>query len=207
MTTATIENAEARIFPFGLEIRDLEVTDSLSMLAGRAIPYNTTTDLGTFTEEVAPGTFTRSLKGDAAALPLHLFHGDVPGQAPSTPWPIGMAHEWRDQAEALHGVWRLDDGPEAQKAARMAKDGMLSYLSIRFQPYPNKTDIRYNGDRPHLIRRQARLLSTSLVSTPAYAGAGVEWVRSAEQIARPGSPGTPLAEWTAYLEQIKQGPL
>jgi phage head maturation protease len=83
----------------------------------------------------------------------------------------------------------------------------LPYLSVRFSPLPNKTELRYNGDRPHMIRREARLVSTSLVSTPAYLGAQVDWVRSAEQVARPGSPGTALDEWTKYLEQIKAGPL
>jgi HK97 family phage prohead protease len=171
------------------------------------VPYNTPTELGTFTEEIMPGTFARSIKQDATSLPLHLFHGDITGQSPSTPWPIGVAHEWRDAPDGLHGVWRLDGGPEAQKAARMAKDGMLPYLSVRFQPHPNKTDIRYNADRPHLIRRQARLVSTSLVSTPAYQGAGVDWVRSAEHVAKPGAPGTALAKWAEYLEKIKAGPL
>ena len=196
---------EARIF--GFEIRDLEATESLSMLAGRAVPYNTPTDLGTFTEEVMQGAFNRSIRSDAQALPLHLFHGDAPAGNPLTPWPIGISHEWHDRSDGLHGVWRLDSGDEAQRAARLAKDGMLPYLSVRFHPLPNKTDIEYRSDRPHLKRRQARLVSTSVVSTPAYATAGVDWVRSDAQIAQPGAPGTELAKWAEYLEKIKQGPI
>jgi HK97 family phage prohead protease len=204
--TVTVE-PEARIF--GVEIRDLETTNSLSKLSGIAVPYNRAADLGTFTEEFAPATFARSIKQDGMLLPLHLFHGDTPreGGSTMTPWPIGMASEWQEENVGLRGIWDLDEDPEAQRAARMAKQGKLPYLSVRFQPFPNKTDIRYDGDRPHMIRRQARLVSTSLVSTPAYLEAKVEWVRSAEQITRPGAPGTALAEWTAYLEKIKQGPL
>jgi HK97 family phage prohead protease len=204
-----IETPEARLFPFGLELRDVDTTESLSMLAGRAVPYNTRTELNGFSEEIAPGTFARSIKQDAVSLPLHLFHGDAPelGGNPMTPWPIGIAHEWRDRPDGLHGVWRLDQGEEAQRAARMARDGMLPYLSVRFQAVPNKTDIRYEGERPHMIRRQARLVSTSLVSTPAYREAGVDWVRSAPLPVRPGAPGTALEEWTRYLDQVRQGPV
>lgn len=208
MTTAI--EAEARIYPTTFEIRDLETNQTLTKLAGRAVPYNTPTDLGIFTEEISPGMFARSIKQDGMLLPLHLFHGDAPkeGGSPATPWPIGMASEWLDRSDGLDGVWDLDEDPEAQRAARMAKDGKIPYLSVRFNPFPNKTDIRYGADdRPHLIRRQGRLVSTSLVTTPAYLGAKVDWVRSAEQVAKPGSPGTALAEWTRYLEQIKAGPL
>jgi hypothetical protein len=206
--TAIIE-AEARIYPTGFEIRSLDATESLRKLAGRAVPYNAPTDLGTFTEEIATGAFAKSIREAARSLPLHLFHGDLPkaGGSDATPWPIGMASEWRERPDGLHGVWDLDDHPDAQRAARMARDGQLPYLSVRFSPLPNKTELRYNGDRPHMIRREARLVSTSLVSTPAYLGAQVDWVRSAEQVARPGAPGTALAEWAKYLEQIKAGPL
>lgn len=205
--TTEFDTGEARIY--GFELRDLETTDTLTMLAGRAVPYNTPTDLGTFTEEVTRGAFNRSIKSDAQRLPLHLFHGDLPsaGGNPTTPWPIGMSHEWRDEPDGLHGVWRLDSGEEAQRAARLARDGMLPYLSVRFQPVANKTQIQYHSDKPHLIRQQARLVSTSVVSTPAYSGAGVDWVRSAEQVARPGAPGTALAQWADYLEQIRKGPV
>lgn len=206
--TATIE-PEARIYPTRFEIRDIEVTDSLKMLAGRAVPYNVSADLGHFTEEIMPGMFRSSIKQDGMLMPLHLFHGDAPaeGGLPVTPWPIGMSREWHDRADGLDGVWNIDDDPEAQRAARMAKKGLLPYMSVRFLPYPNKTDIRYQGDRPHLIRRQGRLVSTSLVTTPAYLDAKVSWVRSAVKLAAPGTPGTPLAEWTEYLRKIKSGPL
>lgn len=206
--TTTVES-EARIYPTRFEIRDIEVTDSLKLLAGRAVPYNTPTDLGHFTEEIAPGMFRSSIKSDGMRMALHIFHGDAPkeGGSPATPWPIGMACEWQERPDGLHGLWDLDDEPEAQRAARMAKKGLLPYMSVRFNPFPNKTDIRYNGDKPHMIRRQGRLVSTSLVTTPAYLDAKVSWVRSAAQFARPGSPGTALAQWMKYLEQIKAGPL
>lgn len=205
-TTDIMERAEARIYPTGFELRELDATESLRRLAGMAVPYNTPTELGTFSEEIAPGMFTRSIKSDGMLLPLHLFHGDEPGSR-ADPWPIGMAREWRERPNGLYGVWELDDHPDAQRAAKMARDGKLPYLSVRFQPTPNKTDVRYIGDRAHFIRRQGRLISTSLVSTPAYLDAKVDWVRSSERVARPGSPGTPLADWTDYLAKIKAGPL
>lgn len=151
----------------------------LEWLVGRAVPYDTVTDIGPFTEEIAPGTFAESLRA-VPALPLHVFHGDVPGQSDATPWPIGVAAEWGDRLDGLYGRWRLDSTPEAQDAARRAERGMLRFLSIRFQPdeLSAQWTLGRAGVKDHVRWTRARLISTSLVSAPAYAGAMVDDVRS-----------------------------
>lgn len=206
MTTTTIDlqKAEARVVPVVFEVRDLGTDKGkFTALQGRAIPYNTMANVGgLFTEEIQPGTFAKSIKEGARGLPLTLFHKDNDLGS-----HIGISEQWNERATGLDGVWRLDQGEEAQRAAQMANDGFLPYLSVRFLPDPGRSEMQYRGDIPHFIRKSARLVATSLVSTPVYADAAVTMVRSMENVKKPGDPGTPLAKWTAYLEQVKQGPI
>ena len=177
------------------EIRDLDTTSSLTRLAGLAVPYSRPADVGPFTEEFTRGAFARSIQQGAGQLPLLLFHDD-------RGWPIGTSEEWRDESDGLHGVWKLAAHEDAQRAAQMARDGMLSYLSIRFQQDPGRFDFVNTREKPHFIRRSARLLETSLVSTPVYPDSTVTWVRSAN----PARTTPRLDEWSDYLEQVRQGP-
>lgn len=176
------------------EVRDLDTNGNLTKLAGRAVPYNTPADVGGFTEEFTPGAFTRSIEQAARGLPLLVFHND-------RGWPVGNSSEWRDQPDGLHGVWDLDDTPEAQFAARRAKKGMLPYLSIRFMQDPGRFVFDNTRALPHFIRQSARLVETSLTATPVYIDSTVTWVRST-----PAGKPPAVAEWSAYLEQIKRGP-
>lgn len=149
----------------------------LTRLTGRAVPYNTPTDIGSFTETIAPGAFAASLRAEPN-LPLHLFHGDAPGQSPATPWPIGVATAWDDRRDGLYATWQLATTPEAQQAARLVRDGILRGLSVRFQPIPGGTLHAIRNGRDHLTQTRARLVSVSLTSIPAYVGALVTDVRS-----------------------------
>lgn len=176
--TATTITDERRVFAGGLELTDLETTESLSMLAGRAVPYNVRTQIGTpfgpYLESFQRGAFAKSTAESARQLPLLLFHNHMT-------FPIGVVEEWRDESDGLHGVWRIDTAEEAQEAARLAKDGILNFMSVRFQPVPGKTRGAVDDvtGLDHLVRQEARLIETSLVSTPAYSDATVQWVRSA----------------------------
>lgn len=177
------------------EIRDLDTTASLTRLAGRAVPYNVPADIGPFSEEFTPGAFAKSIREGARGLPLLLFHND-------RGWPVGVAEEWQDRPDGLHGVWRLDDHEDAQRAARMARDGMLSYLSIRFMQDPERFRFDNTRSKPHFIRQSARLVETSLTATPVYIDSSVTWVRSVD----PARPTKAVTEWTEYLDKIKAGP-
>lgn len=177
------------------EVRDMDQKAGFTRLAGRAVPYNTPANVGGFTEEFAPGAFTRSIQRHDP-LPLLLFHND-------RGWPIGAIESWDDTRAALNGVWRLDQGEDAQRAAQMAHDGMLSYLSIRFFQDPGRYTFDNTRELPHFRRESARLVETSLTATPVYIDSTVTWVRSLPA----GQTSPVVSEWTRYLEQIKQGPV
>lgn len=177
-----VDAPESRLFESRVELVDVEATDSLSYLEGRAVPYNTLTDPGWYYfEQFAAGSLADSIRS-TPALPLLLWHDN-------RSWPIGVSDEWRDGADGLTGVWRLDDSVEAQRAARQARDGFLTGMSISFAPVRSTWEARADWDEwdPNdpdtwdvVTRVEARLLETSLTPTPAYADAQVALVRSVE---------------------------
>jgi len=204
-----------------LQLLEVETTENLKYLSAIAVPYNDPADIGMFMEDFAPGSLAKSIKEAARSLPLHVFHDDMPMYAPMAveSWPIGIAHEWDDDNNRLRGVWALDDSVKAQRAAQLAKPddqgrSLMGYMSIRFQPIRSAWTYAedWNPDlgpayKDRVTRQEARLVSVSLVSTPAYKSAAVEWVRSAEPQRQRESASRELDEWAAYLEQVKAGPM
>ncbi len=204
-----------------LQLLEVETTDNMKYLSAVAVPYGEPADIGMFMEDFAPGSLAKSIKEAARSLPLHVVHDDMPMYAAMMfeSWPIGVAAAWDDDNSRLRGVWKLDDSLKAQRAARLAKpdeDGrsMLGYMSIRFNPIRSAWTYAddYNPDlgpkyKDLVTRLEARLVSVSLVSTPAYRSAAVEWVRSSEPQRVRESAARELDEWAAYLETVKAGPL
>lgn len=201
---------EARVVPAAtVQLRDAGVTNGYRYLEGLAVPYGRAADIGWFVEEFAPGSLAKSISEAARSLPLHLFHD-------SQALPIGVAKEWHDEDDALRGVWKLDDSELAQRAARMAQpddDGvsLLGYLSIRFSPIRSEWTYvdDFNPDlgpnhKDHVVRTEARLLETSLVSTPAYKEAAVELVRTGERAIGREASGREIAGWREYLDSMRR---
>ena len=199
MTTITDERRT-----LGFELRDVETTDTLTMLRGRAVPYGVETDVGWFLEEFAPGSLGKSARESAAALPLMLFHGEG-GQ----PWPIGTVTRWDEQTSGLWGDWRIDSHPDAQRAAVQARDGLLGFMSVRFMPIRSEWTLVEDlnpdlGSKDRVVRKEARLLEVSLVPTPAYNEATVQWVRSGEGRRRGPTETPALDAWRRELDQIRR---
>jgi hypothetical protein len=163
-------------------IRDVQaVGKPYRYLEGRAVPYDTFADIGGFFLEAhAVDSFKRSTKGGTGkGLPLLLFHNNQS-------WPIGHAESWEHRSDGMHGVWRLNDRPESQQAAQMAESGDLVGLSVGFQPIRSQWTLveDYAPDlgpahMDSVIRKESRLVETSMTPTPAFADAGVTAVRSA----------------------------
>lgn len=171
-----------------------EPPELLSVLEGRAVPYNSSANVGWYAEEFAPGAFAKSISETARDLPLLLFHEQ-------RTFPIGRATGWREERDGLYGEWELDDSEQAQRAADLAQRGMLTGLSVGFSPIRSEWDLApyetWDPDNPgadgaidRVRRVEARLLEVSLVSTPAYVEAEVTLVRTAEhRDARAGQHG------------------
>lgn len=176
MTVLSLRGPEVRTFT-ALQLREVDATASGRFLEGRAVPYNVAENVGWFLEEHVLGEFTKSI-AEHPNLPLLLFHN-------SRSFPVGVAHEWKDNVDALDCVWRMDSSEEAQRAAQLARDGMLTGLSIGFVPIRSDwhwvSDDEWDpeaGVLDRVTRLESRLLEVSLTPTPAFAGAQVQLVRS-----------------------------
>ena len=204
----TTMQAERRAFEF--ELRDVETNQARTKLSGVAVPYNRPADIGWFMETFEPGSLSKSIREAARSLPLTLFHNDDVLDS-----HIGVASEWIDDQSALRGVWTLDDSPTAQRAAQLAtadEDGnaVLGYMSIRFAPIRSEWTYAedFNPDlgpayKDRVTRLEARLLAVSLVSTPAFKEAAVEFVRSGErQLARKATRRD-VDIWRAELARLR----
>lgn len=199
----TAIQAEARIFE-GIQIREVEKVNGFDFLHGRAVPYKKPADIGWFLEDHAPGSLSKSIKEAARGLPLLMFHN-------AAAFPIGRSDSWDDNDEALDGVWKLDKSEEAQRAAQLANDSMLAYMSIRFQPI--RSDWTYASDwnpelgadhKDKVTRVESRLVEVSLVSTPAFKEATVEFVRSNERaLHRDATGGKKLEAWQKELDKLR----
>lgn len=167
-------------------------------MVGLVAPYNVSADVGPFTETLRPGVFAKSVRQAARNLPLHVQHrhDEV---------PVGKAVGWDDTTEGLVGDFVFDTRSDAQEAARLAEEGLLSALSVGFLPMEGGTRWSMANDKPHAERIEARLLESSLVSVPVYEGAGVLAMRSVG--APGGAPVVPtprLDEMRKWLDSLKR---
>lgn len=204
----TILEAERRIQTF--EVRDVETNGAKTKLSGIAVPYDTPADIGWFLEDHAPGSLAKSIKEAARGLPLTLFHEDNALDS-----HVGVASEWIEEAGGLRGVWSLDDGPIAQRAAKLATpdengNAVLGYMSIRFAPIRSEWTYAEDwnpdlgaGHKDRVRRLESRLLATSLVSTPAFVTARVEWVRSSERGRTREATGREVDAWLGWVSEMR----
>lgn len=196
---------EGRVIPVaGVELRAAGTESGYQYLEGRAVPYNTPANIGGFfMESFAPGAFAKSIAEAARSLPLLAFHDT------STPDAlIGVAESWEERSDGLHGVWRLDKSDAAQRIAQLAADGVLGYMSVRFQPIRSEWTYvdDWDPDRgpaylDSVMRTEARLVEVSTVSTPAYASATITKVRSADRAMSAEASGHVVRGWKSWLEQ------
>jgi hypothetical protein len=195
---------ERRLFQTTIALRDVQAVGAgpYRYLEGRAVPYDTWTDVnGWFLEQFQHGAFERSTKGAGKGAPLLLFHDN-------RSFPVGHAEKWSHDDGGMDGVWRLNGTPEAQRAAVAADAGDLTGLSVGFQmiryDYDEAADWAPNLGADHMDRithYESRLLEVSMTPTPAYADAGVSMVRTKAH--RPH----PLAvdRWRDELERLRSG--
>lgn len=220
-STVSLNGDEVRTFP-ALELRaetvDGDPDAPIREITGIAVPYDTWTSVGWFEEKMLKGTFRKSIQEAAKKLPLLLWHNN-------RAFPVGVSKAWDETDPGLVGHWTVDEKDEtAQTAARKARDGMLTGLSVGFAEINREgakirvnaetgeevdTDEWWRLDKPGLVWKEARLLEVSLTPTPAYAGAQVAMVRSSQRGQQDGQPirrNGEVEHWQRKLETLRRRP-
>lgn len=168
-------------------------------IIGLAAPYNVRTIVGgLFAETLLPGVFKKSVTERAKNLPLMLNHQHKE-------MPVGKAVAWEEQERGLLGAWEMDSRAEAREAYRLVEEGLLTGLSVGFDPILNRVAQEEDG-LIHVSRVEARLLETSLTPIAQYEEARVLVTRTAGPPEyAPPAPRPNLERWSKWYDQIKAG--
>lgn len=148
-------------------------------LETRIAPYNVSAmvsdppDFRPYQEMFLPGAFERQVNaanhaGRTLGIWLNFEHEQ------GLRGIIGRGTQLRDETDGLYGTFRMDEGPDADKALRFVNDGELTGLSLEFRAV--KGGSRWLGGVRQRLR--AHIDRVSLCRFPAYEQAQVLAVRS-----------------------------
>ena len=138
---------------------------------GRVCPYGETVTvddgMGAYRERFEPGAFTRSIAERGHKVRLFIQHE-------TRRFPIGKATELREAVDGVHAAFALPRTRDADEALELVSAGVVDGFSVGFRP------VRDRREGGVTVRVEAALHEVSLVHSPAYAGALVAGVRSAD---------------------------
>lgn len=174
-----------QLAPEGLAVRHLTQLraaaddDGARTFEGLAVPYGETYETSWFRERFEPG----SVESADTAL---VFGGHRD--------PIGRVTATRDAEDGLHITGRISDTPTGREVHTLMRDGVLSSLSIGFEPIEWREEHDEDDDRPLIVHTRARAREFSVVAFPAYETAQLSAVRHRTPINPPST--TPEKENT-----------
>jgi len=129
------------------------------LIEGTAVPYNEDAEIGWTTYRFLPG----SVRVARERTPLLLGH--------DANQPVGILDGLEDSATAARMRFRVDRTEDGDRALAQAQSGSRSGLSVGFA-----VDACTETDDGVVLISEASIYECSLVSVPAFAGAGVERV-------------------------------
>ena len=158
----------------GVEVAELRAEDGEApRLEGYASVFSSRTDLGYFTEEIAPGAFSDVLDNDVRALFNH-SPDHVLGRTKA-----GTLRIAQDERGLRYSVDLNTDDPDAMTLLARVKRGDITGSSFSFTVAEDEWD--YEQDPSHRkITRIGKLFDVAPVTYPAYSEAHVS-ARAKEQ--------------------------
>lgn len=169
-------------------------TDGAMEFTGIGVPFNERIEVtdwfGRHSEEFDRGSVELAETG----AKIYWQHGEV----------IGRVTEGRDTDSGYELDAKISDTTLGRDAYTMLRDGTIDRLSIGFQPVEWRED-----EDGHITYTKVRAVEFSLVSQPAYSGAKIGAVRSAEPTTTKGKIMEPLTRddltpVNQELEEIKR---
>jgi uncharacterized protein len=162
-----------------------------NVISGYAAVFNSPTDIGGwFTEEIAPGAFSKAIaeNGDIRALFNHDWN-NVLGRTKA-----GTLRLSEDERGLKFEV-DLPDTTVGRDLVESLKRGDINQCSFGFIPTVEEWD--YSVEPAHRIIKEVDLFEVSVVSIPAYEDTEVSLVRNKEIIKE-------VEKRTKLLNQIKE---
>ena len=143
-----------------IEFREDQADGIIARGYGRAVPYDSPTEVGGITESFAPGAFEVE---DVIGKPFAYRHGE----------PIGVIRDAKNEADGLYIDFEILDTAQGRDAATLLRGGASKGLSVGFAPIESA----WNKTKTAIQHTRAKLLEVSQTHMPAYATAGVSAIR------------------------------
>ena len=143
-----------------IEFREDQADGIIARGYGRAVPYDSPTEVGGITESFAPGAFEVE---DVIGKPFAYRHGE----------PIGVIRDAKNEADGLYIDFEILDTAQGRDAATLLRGGASKGLSVGFAPIESA----WNKTKTAIQHTRAKLLEVSQTHMPAYATAGVSVIR------------------------------
>jgi uncharacterized protein len=165
-----IEGAERRAVSHKVEYRE---EGEQKYFEGYGIVFDTPTDMGPFTEEVAPGAESDVMNDDVRGL---MNHGEdqVLGRTKSGTMTLSV-----DSTGVRYKILYNPNDPDHVRAREKVMRGDISQSSFAFRVKDDKWEKR-NGKEHRRITKFAKLIDMSLVTYAAYESTSVA-MRSANR--------------------------
>lgn len=191
----TLNKLETREFEFGLELR--EQGDEMSLVGYAALFNSRSENLGGFTEVIAPGAFSRSLKS-RNDIKL-LWNHDTSAVLGST--RAGTLNLYEDE-KGLRVEATLPNTTHGRDARELIKRKDVTGFSFGFT-IPGRGGDEWNAEGTERTLKSVRLHEVSLTPFPAYqATNGTAQVRGLDKLAKRAEvDADALADSLIKLEQ------
>ncbi|WP_052062103.1 phage major capsid protein [Rhodococcoides fascians] len=155
-----------------VEIRSAPVSvvdEHTRIISGIAVPFGQTAEIrtknGSYRESFAMGVFEDDVPAAVHANHSWKTRGDL---------PVGTVISGKNRPEGYYVECRIANTVRGNEVLELARSGVLKYFSVGFLPGTHETR---DGV---LVRTKAALGEVSITEVPAYKGAVIESVRSAE---------------------------
>lgn len=165
-----------------MEVRSVQ--EDQRTITGIAVPYDATTYRVPGGEVVRRGAFARSIQMKAGKIPLCRSH--------DADTVYGWSTAFTEAPDGLEGSFRVNDGAAGDALLTEVRQGYFPNMSVCFEPV--RDGIVRNAEGIREVR-EAKLVEVSLVGIPAYEGAAVLSVRSAQDLDQLLAPFQNLPKW------------
>jgi HK97 family phage prohead protease len=152
-----------------MELRTVEIAERV--VVGIVVPYDETSYLtpDPAGERILRGAFTRSIQHRGGRIPLLVGHNREK--------KMGTSRAFRESDDGLVGEFVVNPGPTGDAFLAECRDGYYGALSAGFAPVHS----RRGADGAREVT-EGKLVEVSALAVPAYEGAAMLAVRSAQDL-------------------------